>query len=378
MHERYKLVEVHHTKKYPKYDPFVLASQVQQVYFTPYPSTKNDKKAWWAVFKVKPRSTIDTSIEDIAFQEDVNDNPPTLSEVDLEEEGGEYEEIIDKVNGDGFEVDPKEGDCDQDEDETEDELEDVEEYKDQDQYDDEDEDDNAWHLIHNWNLLQYLVEIDKEVQVLQIEGGGNHIALLNYDKNQSPTGNAIVSHSASDRTGNLSAPQILSPEEHASLVKEKFYQKGQNRLKDLVCKVSKKKPEDPIPWLSLDVRVQLVQHKKTSRGFLKRSRQSMLNKITGPKARSHHTLGSVSTAEIAKRLRKARETPVAAKLFAKARVRAKDKSFSDDRSKAVWLQSELDLTKAGLNSTKNELQEQRQSMENQQRMMEEQHRQLEK
>jgi len=45
IHKQYKLVEINHTRKYPKYDPFVLASQVQQVYFTPYPSTKRDKNA---------------------------------------------------------------------------------------------------------------------------------------------------------------------------------------------------------------------------------------------------------------------------------------------------------------------------------------------
>jgi len=42
-HEQYKLVDINHTKKYPKYDPFVLASQVMQVYFTPHPSTKNNR-----------------------------------------------------------------------------------------------------------------------------------------------------------------------------------------------------------------------------------------------------------------------------------------------------------------------------------------------
>ncbi|KAJ8444581.1 LOW QUALITY PROTEIN: hypothetical protein Cgig2_013860 [Carnegiea gigantea] len=105
--------------------------------------------------------------------------------------------------------------------------------------------------------------------------------------------------------------------------KKNFTEK--NHLKDLVCKVTKKKPEGPIPSLSPDVREQLLQHKKSSRGFLKRSRQSMLNKTTGPKARSPYILGS-----------KAGEIPTAAKLFAKARVRAKEKSFSDDRSKAVW------------------------------------------
>ncbi|KAJ8438235.1 hypothetical protein Cgig2_003624 [Carnegiea gigantea] len=295
------------------------------------------------------------------------------------------------------------------------------------------------------------------ISATDVKGGGNDNALLNFDENQSPTENAIVSHSPSDRTGNLSAPQILSPEglttkrypvkslevskatiellilvrgkpqtiskassgiylgwdryqgapEHASLVKEEFYRKGQNRLKDLVFKVSKKKPDDPIPWLSPDIREQLIQHKKTSRGFLKRSRQAMLNKIIRPKVRSRHTLGLVSAAKIAKCLavkglllgqRKAGETPTAAKLFAKAheddghfleaaggwsekgtiyglgnavehfykRPTAGKTSTKPSYTPSIvsQLQSELDSTKAMLNSTKNELQQQRQSVEN--------------
>ncbi|XP_057251800.1 uncharacterized protein LOC130591871 [Beta vulgaris subsp. vulgaris] len=37
IHEQYKLVEVNHTKKYPKYDPFVLSYQVSQVYYARIP-----------------------------------------------------------------------------------------------------------------------------------------------------------------------------------------------------------------------------------------------------------------------------------------------------------------------------------------------------
>ena len=96
IHKQYKLIEVNHTSKYPKYDPFVLATQVQQVYFTPYLSVRSDKHAWWAVFKVKARSTIDAPVDDMAFQEDLNDNPPTLFVVDLEDEETliEYNELM--------------------------------------------------------------------------------------------------------------------------------------------------------------------------------------------------------------------------------------------------------------------------------------------
>lgn len=81
VHERYKLVEVKHTRRYPKYDPFVLAHQAQQVYFAPYPTTTNDRSQnqWWAVFKMKARSEIDAPVDLTFFQEDVGSTGATLS-----------------------------------------------------------------------------------------------------------------------------------------------------------------------------------------------------------------------------------------------------------------------------------------------------------
>ncbi|KAJ8444507.1 LOW QUALITY PROTEIN: hypothetical protein Cgig2_028322 [Carnegiea gigantea] len=206
-----------------------------------------------------------------------------------------------------------------------------------------------------------------------VQSACNHNALMNSTKNQSTTEMVVLSRGPSDGTGLIIKRYPVKSLEVSKATTELFIQVGgrpetmrkafggmylgcdqyqwapemhlwlkknfteKTRLKDLVCNVTKKKREDPTPWLSPDVQEQLLQHKKSSRGFLKRSRQSMLNKTIGPKARSRHILGSVSAAEITKRLRKAGETPTATKLFAKAHVRAKDKSFSDDQSKAVWL-----------------------------------------
>jgi len=44
VHEPYKLVDVNHTKRYPKYDPFVLVSQVTQVCYLLYPSAVVGRK----------------------------------------------------------------------------------------------------------------------------------------------------------------------------------------------------------------------------------------------------------------------------------------------------------------------------------------------
>ena len=122
IHQHYKLVDVNHTKKYPKYDPFVLAYQVTQVSFTPYPSMKNDRNQWWAVLKMKPRATIDSQMDDIApFQEENNDNPPTLSHLDMvEDESIEGNELANYV-GESSEFGVSEDEDGEEEEEEEDE-----------------------------------------------------------------------------------------------------------------------------------------------------------------------------------------------------------------------------------------------------------------
>ncbi|KAJ8423336.1 hypothetical protein Cgig2_029730 [Carnegiea gigantea] len=169
------------------------------------------------------------------------------------------------------------------------------------------------------------------------------------------------------------------------------------------CKLSKKKSTDVIPWLSPDVRGSfsiISIHQQ-------RSRQSRLNKVTGPKAGTRHIQGSVSASAIAKKMRKAGEIVTVAKLFSRTHAKAKDKIFADDRANAVWENQSLkmekqvapsqeddslfleavgdgarkalfmDSTKTELNLTKNKLQQRRTSMEQQRQRMEEQQRQLE-
>ncbi|KAJ8421171.1 hypothetical protein Cgig2_021473 [Carnegiea gigantea] len=120
-----------------------------------------------------------------------------------------------------------------------------------------------------------------------VEGGGNDNALLNSDENQSPIENGLITKKYPLKSLEVSkaTTELLVHDryqwapEHTSLVKEEFYQKGQNHLKDLICK-----------W-------------------------------------------------------KAGETPTAAKVFAKAHVRAKDKSFSDDQPKVIWVSTSFSSMK---------------------------------
>lgn len=72
VHKQFGFVELRPTRRYNKYEPFILAQQAMQVYYAPYP-TSRDKADWMCVIRTKARSTIDapTSKEDNgAYQED--------------------------------------------------------------------------------------------------------------------------------------------------------------------------------------------------------------------------------------------------------------------------------------------------------------------
>lgn len=58
---KHYLVDIKHKSKGCIDDPFVLASQVEQVYYALYPSMTKELKDWWAVVKTKPRSSYEAA-----------------------------------------------------------------------------------------------------------------------------------------------------------------------------------------------------------------------------------------------------------------------------------------------------------------------------
>jgi hypothetical protein len=53
------LVEVKHSSRLSNFEPFVLASQVKQVYYLPYAcTTRQDLSEWWIVHQVAPRDRL--------------------------------------------------------------------------------------------------------------------------------------------------------------------------------------------------------------------------------------------------------------------------------------------------------------------------------
>ncbi|OMP08891.1 hypothetical protein COLO4_06019 [Corchorus olitorius] len=64
IHPTYKLVDVHKKKLYKKFDPFVLAQQAIQVFYSEFFSLKKDKVDWMAVCEAKSKRVIESTFND--------------------------------------------------------------------------------------------------------------------------------------------------------------------------------------------------------------------------------------------------------------------------------------------------------------------------
>ncbi|XP_049403003.1 uncharacterized protein LOC125866713 [Solanum stenotomum] len=96
VHPQYKIIEINHTRQYRFYDPFIIAQNVKQVYYVPYPLCKN-KSLWRVVIKTKPVGRVEVEDAlDVAYQ---NDIPSVEAMVDdelageLQHSEGIYEEF---------------------------------------------------------------------------------------------------------------------------------------------------------------------------------------------------------------------------------------------------------------------------------------------
>ncbi|KAL0325043.1 UNVERIFIED_CONTAM: hypothetical protein Sradi_5073600 [Sesamum radiatum] len=69
VHPHYHLVDVNFKRVYQKDEPFILAQQEVQVYYTEYPSMKRDKIDWMAVCKTKARR-VESHWTNVAYQID--------------------------------------------------------------------------------------------------------------------------------------------------------------------------------------------------------------------------------------------------------------------------------------------------------------------
>ena len=88
--ERFGLVEVAHASCNPANEPFVLASQVTQVYYIPYACTSYASlNTWWVAYKVRPLGSLP-----IPSTDDYNNEDGTCEDV-FQEDGLEGEFFVD-------------------------------------------------------------------------------------------------------------------------------------------------------------------------------------------------------------------------------------------------------------------------------------------
>ena len=78
-------VDIKMNRRYRLYDPFVIAQNVRQVYYVPYPLTRVDRRGWCVAIKTKPRGRIETSndtVDDVPYQMDEMSNVNQVIEVE--------------------------------------------------------------------------------------------------------------------------------------------------------------------------------------------------------------------------------------------------------------------------------------------------------
>ena len=89
-HPNYSLVEVNQSRRFNKYEPFILAMKACQVYYVPYPSLRRAQMDWIAVCKIKARAVVEmpelskktSSMLKLAFQ----DNEINLHQIEVVED----------------------------------------------------------------------------------------------------------------------------------------------------------------------------------------------------------------------------------------------------------------------------------------------------
>lgn len=126
-------VDIRMNGRYKLYDPFIMAENVRQVYYVPYPSTR---RGWCVAIKSKPRGRIEANDAD-------DDVPYQVNEISGVNEVIEVERI-DSLRDDRFlveEVEAVEAQVDEDEEHNEDEEDNEnEEHEDEQDEDEQDED----------------------------------------------------------------------------------------------------------------------------------------------------------------------------------------------------------------------------------------------
>lgn len=111
-YNKFGVVDINSRRRYNKFEPYILASQADQVCFIPYPRIRQSGISWLAAIKVTPRGRVVNDDEQPPLQEDavneveVPEQPiDEILLVDPQNQGYEDlpDDLADEGNGDEFE-----------------------------------------------------------------------------------------------------------------------------------------------------------------------------------------------------------------------------------------------------------------------------------
>ncbi|GLT99835.1 hypothetical protein SLE2022_172480 [Rubroshorea leprosula] len=88
--QQHRLVDINPRRYLRSYEPFILASQARQVYYTPYPSINHERRGWIAALKIKARSIIEAPENKDDQQEGLapyfqDDEPPIPQQINIDD-----------------------------------------------------------------------------------------------------------------------------------------------------------------------------------------------------------------------------------------------------------------------------------------------------
>lgn len=65
LNKKYNIVDIQMSRRYHMFDPFIMAHNVRQVYYVPYPATQTEKRGWCVAIKTKPRGRIEIDVSEL-------------------------------------------------------------------------------------------------------------------------------------------------------------------------------------------------------------------------------------------------------------------------------------------------------------------------
>ena len=72
-YSKFGVVDINATRRYKKFEPYILASQTDQVCFIPYPRIRQSGISWLATIKITPRGRILTDEQPPLQEDDINE-----------------------------------------------------------------------------------------------------------------------------------------------------------------------------------------------------------------------------------------------------------------------------------------------------------------